>query len=279
MQAEEVDAVYIPIPNSLHAEAAKFALANGKHVLCEKPMAISEQEVRELAEFANANNKILMEAYMTHYHPRNRELMGVVTARHAVKVRHVHAGFTGTLEREDDFRWRPEMGGGSLRDVGVYLISPILESAGQLPESVYGQAIYSASGVDESFAGLLSFKNGMSATIFSSFISGEGQYLRFTLEKGRISLVNAFTPTLDDNLFEVSNLNGKLQTFKTKPANSYLEMVNHFCDLANNRVKPLRPLTTTLSVQRIVDHLLLSAQHRRVEYLSPISQLDGTNSS
>lgn len=279
MQADGIDAVYIPIPNALHAEAAKFAMANGKHVLCEKPLATSAQEIRELASFANVNQKILMEAYMTHYHPRNQELMGVVSARNAVKVRHVHAGFTGTLERADDFRWRPEMGGGSLRDVGVYLISPILEAAGQLPESVYGQAVYAASGVDESFTGLLNFSDGMTATIFSSFVSGEGQYLRYTLEKGRISLVNAFTPTLEDNIFEVSNLNGRLQKFKTKPANSYLEMVDHFCDLVNNHVPPLRPLSSTLLVQTIIDNLLLSAQNRQIVYLGQSSQLDPTNSA
>lgn len=267
MASGDIDAVYVPIPNALHASSVKFALSNQKHVLCEKPLATSEQEARELAEYANDNNRILMEAYMTHYHPRNQQLMSVVSTRSAVKVRHIHAGFTGTLQRADDFRWKPEMGGGSLRDVGVYLVSPILQSAGQLPESVYGIATYSSSGVDESFTGILRFKDGMTASIFSSFSSGEGQYLRYNLEKGRISMTNAFTPTLDDNLFEVSNLNGKLQKFKTKPANSYLEMVNHFCDLINSDISPLRPLSTTVLVQRVIDRLLESAKTGRVIYL------------
>lgn len=278
MQSENVDAVYIPIPNALHAEAAKFALSNGKHVLCEKPLAISEEEARELGTLAYAKKRILMEAYMTHYHPRNQELMRVVSARDSVKVRHIHAGFTGTLERQEDFRWRPEMGGGSLRDVGVYLIAPILQASGQLPESVYGHAVFSPSGVDESFTGILNFTDGMTASIFSSFTSGEGQYLRVTFEKGRISLTNAFTPTLEDNIFEVSDLSGKLQKFKTKPANSYLEMVNHFCDLIKNRVPPLRPLSSAVLIQKVVDHLLLSAKHNRIEYLDPRAQLDLTNS-
>ncbi|NNN18271.1 MAG: Gfo/Idh/MocA family oxidoreductase [Acidimicrobiaceae bacterium] len=266
--AKNVDAVYIPLPNALHAEAVKFALSHQKHVLCEKPLAMSGKEATELTELANSTQRVLMEAYMTHYHPRDQELMKVVSARDAVRVRNIYAGFTGNLERKNDFRWNSEMGGGSLRDVGIYLISPILQAAGGLPHSVYGQASYSSTGVDESFTGLLTFRDGMTATIFSSFVSGEGQYLRVTFEKGRISLTNAFTPTIDDNLFEVSDQTGKMQKFKTKPANSYLEMVNHFCDLINGRATPLRPLSASVMVQRVVDHLLLSATHNRIELLN-----------
>ncbi|TAN20328.1 MAG: Gfo/Idh/MocA family oxidoreductase [Actinomycetota bacterium] len=267
MRAENVDAVYIPIPNSLHAEAVNFALSNHKHVLCEKPLAMSEQQAKELIASAASNQRILMEAYMTHYHPRDQELMKVVSARDAVRVRNIYAGFTGSLDRKEDFRWKPEMGGGSLRDVGIYLISPILQAAGGLPYSVVGSASYAATGVDESFTGLLNFKDGMTATIFSSFVSGEGQYLRFTFEKGRISLTNAFTPTLRDNLFEVSDQSGKMQSFKTKPANSYLEMINHFCDLINGRSTPSRPLSASVETQRVIDHLLISAQNEKIEYL------------
>ena len=267
MNADDVDAVYIPTPNSLHAEAVRFAISNGKHVLCEKPLAMSENQATELVTFAASNQRILMEAYMTHYHPREKELMKAILAKDAGRVRNIYAGFTGSLDRKEDFRWKPEMGGGSLRDVGVYLISPILQAAGGLPYSVVGSANYHTTGVDESFTGLLNFKDGMTATIFSSFVSGDGQYLRVTFEKGWISLRNAFTPTLKDNLLEVSDQTGKMQSVNTKPANCYLEMVNHFCDLVSGRSAPSRPLSMSVMVQRVIDHLLVSAQNKQIEIL------------
>lgn len=268
VHSNEVDALYIPLPNSMHREAINLAFANNKHVLCEKPLAMSATEATELALLAEKSGLVLMEAYMTHYHPRNRELLKIVSARNSVRLKHIHASFTGTLSRPDDYRWKPELGGGSLRDVGIYLLAPILDALGQLPVSVVGQASWSASGVDESFSGLLKFPDGTTASIYSSFKAAEGQTLDFVLEKGRIQIDKAFTPTTSDNSFEVSDLAGNKKTFKTQPTNCYVEMIDHFCDLINGKSSPLRPLSEAILVQKLVDHLLLSATHGRIEYLA-----------
>lgn len=153
IRSDAIDAIYIPLPNALHAEAIRLAIANNKHVLCEKPLAMSEEEAAELALLADKAGLILMEAYMTHYHPRNQELLKIVSARNSVALKHIHASFSGTLTKPDDYRWKPELGGGSLRDVGIYLIAPILEATQQLPLSVVGQASWTAAGIDDSFAG------------------------------------------------------------------------------------------------------------------------------
>lgn len=267
VRSEDVDAIYIPLPNSMHLDAINLAFANNKHVLCEKPLAMSAQDATDLALNAEKNSLVLMEAYMTHYHPRNRELLKIVSAKNSVRLRHIHASFTGTLTRPEDYRWKPEFGGGSLRDVGIYLLAPILDALGELPISVFGQASWTASGVDESFSGLLKFTDGITASIFSSLRAGEGQTLDFVLEKGRIQIDKAFTPTTNDNSFEVTDLSGNKKTFKTRPANCYVEMIDHFCDLVNRKASPLRPLSETILVQKLVDHLLISAKHGRIEYL------------
>lgn len=266
--SDDVDAVYIPLPNALHAEAIKFALSNGKHVLCEKPLAMSAGQARELSLLAKEKNLVLMEAYMTHYHPRNAELLKVLSSKGLIHLRHIHASFTGTLSNSDDYRWSPELGGGSIRDVGIYLLAPILEATGQLPTSVFGRAAWAPTGVDHSFSGLLEFKDGVTASIFSSFSAGEGQILEFSLERGRVRVENAFTPTPDDNGFEVHDRDGKSETFSTAPANSYLEMLNHFCDQVTGVAEPLRPLSETILVQRIIDQLLVSAENNRIEFLN-----------
>lgn len=268
IRSETVDAVYIPLPNALHADAVRFAISQHKQVLCEKPLAMSEQEGRDLVNLAQRNEVVLMEAYMTRHHPRSRELQTIISKRDTVRIRHIHARFTGTLARPDDYRWNPKMGGGSLRDVGIYLLAPIVEAMEQQPVSVWGRASWAPTGVDESFSGLLSFEDGVTASIYSSFVAGEDQTLEFVLQKGKIHVDKAFTPTTTDNTFDVSDHSGVRQTFKTKGANSYLEMINHFCDLAHGIAQPARPQSESLLVQKIIDRLLLSATHERVEFLS-----------
>lgn len=269
IRSDAVDAIYIPLPNAMHAEAIRLAIANNKHVLCEKPLAMSEEEAAELALSADKSSLILMEAYMTHYHPRSQELLNIVSARNSISLKHIHASFSGTLTKPDDYRWKPELGGGSLRDVGIYLIAPILGATQQLPLSVVGQASWTSAGVDDSFAGLLRFKDGITASIFSSFKAGEGQSLEFILEKGRIIIDRAFTPSLEDNSFQVTDKDGKMKKFKFRPANCYLEMIDHFCDLVHEHASPLRPISESILVQKVIDHLLISARHGRIEYLEP----------
>lgn len=268
VQSPEIDAIYIPLPNALHADAIRFAIENNKHVLCEKPMSMDSGEAQELALLAERNNVILMEAYMAKYHPRYQELMKTVATRNSVNIRHVHASFTGTLSRTNDYRWKPEMGGGSLRDVGVYLLAPILDAKGQLPISVVGHADIGFTGVDHSFSGLLKFEDGMTASIYSSFVASEGQLLEFVLEKGRVRVEKAFTPGLDDNMIDIYDTSGSHQHLRTKAANPYLAMVDHFCDLISTNASPLQSLSETVLVQKIIDSLLLSAKHHRIEYLN-----------
>lgn len=267
MSSKDIDAVYVPLPNSLHAEAVRSALSNGKHVLCEKPLAMSEAEAVELACIAEMNGLVLMEAYMTHYHPRTQKILELVGESESSRLRHMHARFTSTLSKSDDHRWRPEMGGGSIRDVGIYLIAPALAAFGSTPISVFGEASWTASGVDESFSGLLAFENGGSATIFSSFRAGEEQRLEFILENGRISVDRAFTPTADDNDFEVSDQQGGVRKVTTRSADSYLEMIDHFCDLIDGRASPSRPVSESALVQKVIDNLIVSAAKGEVRYL------------
>lgn len=268
VQSQDIDAVYVPLPNALHAEAIRFAIENQKHVLCEKPLAMNSSEAQELSLLAERNRVILMEAYMTKFHPRSQELMKTIAANYPDNIRHIHASFTGRLSKTDDYRWKPEMGGGSLRDVGIYLLAPILDAKGQPPISVVGYADIGSTGVDHSFSGLLKFEDGTTASIYSSFVASENQFLEFVLEKGRIRVEKAFTPGLDDNMIDIYDENGSHQFIRTKTSNSYLAMVDHFCDLVSTNTSALWSLSETVLIQKIVDSLLLSDKYHRIEFLN-----------
>jgi predicted dehydrogenase len=166
-----VDAVYVPLPNSLHLPWTLRALAGGKHVLCEKPLAMNETEGREMAEAASAAGRLLMEAVMYRFHPRMRELVASLAG---ADIRHVSADFSFTIAAPDNYRMRPEFGGGALLDVGFYVADVARWLLGE-PERV--EAVIRRDAVDMSCAALLGFPGGASASLFASFEAPEQQDL------------------------------------------------------------------------------------------------------
>lgn len=159
-----LDCVYIPLPNSLHREWTAAALESGKHVLCEKPLTPTAEEAAELFELAERRGLVLMEAFMYRHHPKTRLLREVVTGGRIGSPVLTRMKFHFEVEDpRGDVRYRPELAGGALRDVGCYCVSFASFLAGAAPVQVGASARMSASGVDEVFAGTLLFEDGMVA--------------------------------------------------------------------------------------------------------------------
>lgn len=156
----EIDAVYISLPNSLHAEWTVRAAQAGKHVLCEKPLAISLAEVDQVSAAAESAGVVVSEAVMYLYHPLLHKARQLVRDGAIGQVRLVRGAFTILLQRPGDVRWDAALGGGSLWDVGSYPVSFIRWLAGE-PQQVFGWQVMSDSGVDAAFAGLLRCGNGV----------------------------------------------------------------------------------------------------------------------
>jgi len=116
----EVDVVYISLANHLHLEWATKALNAGKHVLCEKPLATSHTEAKLMADAAIANNKLLVEAIWTRWHPRFKRVVELVRNGDIGELQNINSAFTFTTTFTENYRLVPEMGGGSLLDVGPY---------------------------------------------------------------------------------------------------------------------------------------------------------------
>ncbi len=173
----ELDAVYISLPNSLHAEWAVKAAEAGKHVLCEKPLALTLAECHRIASAAGSAGVVVMEALMPLHHPLLRKARALVQEGAVGRVQLVRGAFSFALDRPADIRWKPELGGGSLWDIGVYPVSFIRWIAGE-PESVFGWQTLGDSGVDVAFAGLLRLAGGA----LGSFDCGFRQQYRTQVE-------------------------------------------------------------------------------------------------
>ena len=153
----EIDVIYNPLPNHLHAEWTIRAVEAGKHVLCEKPLALSIQEVDTMAKAARKYDKVIAEAFMYRSHPQIFQVKRIVQSGQLGKVRLVRGSFTFVMTNPDDYRWNPEMGGGSLWDVGCYPLSFTRTVLGSEPLEVFGWQVTGPTGVDESFVGQLRF--------------------------------------------------------------------------------------------------------------------------
>lgn len=164
-----IDVVYIPLPNDLHVEWVLRAIAAGKHVLCEKPMALNVSDVDAIIAAARANRVHVAEAFMYRHHPRTLKVKELVDSGEIGELRFIQGSFSFPLARPDDYRWNPAQGGGSLWDVGCYPLGYALLMAGAAPVEVMGWQKLAPSGVDATFAGQLRFSGGLLAQIQSSF--------------------------------------------------------------------------------------------------------------
>lgn len=189
----EVDAVYISLPNHLHAEWTVRALERGVHVLCEKPFALTTADVDRMAAAARANGRVLAEAFMYRHHPQTKAAGEWVRAGRLGAVRLVRGVFSFRMTTPGNVRLDPALGGGSLWDVGVYPLSFAQYVFGGPPEWVFGHGRTGATGVDVAFNGLLSYPSGGMAQISSSFDLPWYTHVDVLGERGRLSLNRPFT--------------------------------------------------------------------------------------
>ncbi len=161
-----VDAVYLPLPNSLHAPWAQRAAAAGKHVLCEKPLALHLAEAQAMFAAARRHGVVLLESYPYWFQPQTGALVALLQSGAIGSVRSVQAGFGFTLRQPaGNIRMDPALGGGALLDAGSYPLSLIRLVMGCAPQRVQAEASWADSGVDLSLAGTLLYADGRRAQL------------------------------------------------------------------------------------------------------------------
>jgi xylose dehydrogenase (NAD/NADP) len=195
LEDPEVEAVYIPLVNSLHKEWTLRALAAGKHVLCEKPLAMNAPEAREMAAAAKDAGLLLMEAFMYRFQPRIRAFVDGLR-----DPLHVQASFGFPLRDPANVRLQPVLGGGALLDVGCYTVNVARWILGE-PDDVLARARVER--VDMTVTVLLHFPGGQTASLWASFESPEEQELTVVTRERALRIERPFTGREGDDPYQL----------------------------------------------------------------------------
>ncbi|MFI5311341.1 MAG: Gfo/Idh/MocA family protein [Gemmatimonadales bacterium] len=226
----EVDAVYVPLPNHLHAPWTIRAAVRGKHVLCEKPLALTAAECREMERAAAANGVKLMEAFMYRFHPRTEKAAELVRSGALGSVRAIRSVFTFRLNRADDIRLDAAMGGGALMDVGCYCVNASRTLAGSEPVEAQAWATWGASGVDTELSGSLRFEGGLVAHFDCSLTLERRELFEVAGTDASITVEAAFRPGAGSVAIVEHRARGEEVRHEIAGADEYVLMVEHFAD-------------------------------------------------
>ncbi|MFD1030118.1 Gfo/Idh/MocA family protein [Metaplanococcus flavidus] len=198
----DIDAVYIPLPNHLHKEWTLKAAAAGKHVLCEKPAALTAGEAEEMVQFCRSRNVKFAEAFMYQLHPQHQRVKESMSSGEIGDIRLIKSSHSFYLaDRDHNIRMQKNMGGGSLYDLGCYSIQVIRHLTGSEPLAVQAFAeVDEAGGVDMTAYGWMKLDNGVRALFDCSFDMVPRNEYEVIGTKGTIRVPYAFRPDLVGNV-------------------------------------------------------------------------------
>ena len=193
----DIDVVYVALPNGHHAPWTIRALDAGKHVLCEKPLALTAAEVDGIAAAAERNGRIAVEAFMYLHHPQTLKTLELARSGALGTIQVVSAAFSFLLDRSVDPRIEPDLGGGSLWDVGCYPVSISRRIAGEEPDGIAGFARFDERGVDRAFVGQLRFPSGLLAHFESGFGAPDRERVEVVGSEATLVVDHPFLPEPD----------------------------------------------------------------------------------
>jgi D-xylose 1-dehydrogenase (NADP+, D-xylono-1,5-lactone-forming) len=259
-----LEAVYVPLPNVFHVEWSIRALEAGKHVLCEKPLSRDPAEVERAFDAAERAGRVLMEGFMYRHHPQMRRLEELVKGGAIGDLRAVRSAFTFVLDRPGDVRWTPELGGGSLLDVGCYCVSGSRLLAGE-PEVVYAEERLGETGIDVHFAATMRFAGG----VLGHFDCGFDAPLQGLLEAvGSAGSILVPDPWIIDTWGLELRRDGRLERIDFEKRNKYQAELENLAAAIHAEAEPLLGRAESVGQARALDALLRSARHREPVALS-----------
>jgi predicted dehydrogenase len=256
---DDVEAVYISLPNSLHVEWSIRALEAGKHVLCEKPLSPRPGEVERAFDAADRCGRLLMEAFMYRHNPQIKELAALVAQGVVGRLRMVRASFGFALADTSDVRLSRALEGGGLLDVGCYCVSAARLLCGE-PERVAGEQVTGGDGVDVSFAGVLRFPGDVLAHFDCGLLIDQSEELVALGELGNLRLADPWhgrSPGIE------LRRGGAAEQIAVAPANSYAVQLDNLSAAIRGEAVPLLGRADALGQARTIDALYRSAAEQR----------------
>ena len=224
----EIHVIYNPLPNHLHAEWTIKAVEAGKHVLCEKPLTLSLDEVDEVQAAARKQGCVVAEAFMYRHHPQTLRVQELVKAGALGTLKLIRGSFTYVLSRSGDVRLDPAMGGGSIWDVGCYPISYARTIVGKEPLEVFGWQVNGPTGIDETFVGQMRFADEVHAQFDSSFAIPFQTFMEIVGSEATLKIPKPFKPETDEKIY--LRRGDKTETIKIKGQELYIGEVEDMAD-------------------------------------------------
>jgi predicted dehydrogenase len=258
---DDIDVVYISLPNSLHAEWTIRSVEAEKHVLCEKPLAISVAEVDAIIEKSSRAGKIVAEAIMYRHHPQTLRVKELIDGGGVGSVILVKGSFTFLQESRIDIRLDPKLGGGSLWFVGCYPVSYARFVIGAEPREVFGWQVVGSTGVDEVLVGQMEFPGNVYAQFDCGFRGPSRNEMEIIGSKGTLSMSHPFKPDLHPELS--LRLETESRVFTLEGQKLFQGEVENIADAILNAAPPRVSLRESRGNIAAIEALLRSAREGR----------------
>jgi len=254
----EIDVIYNPLPNSLHAEWTIKALQAGKHVLCEKPMAVTLKDVDAIIKASQKTGRIVAEAFMYRHHPQTLKVKEIIDSGKIGKLQLIKGSFSFVLSREGDVRFDKALGGGSIWDIGCYPISYARMIAGAEPLEVFAWQVTGPTGIDLSLVGQMRFPDDVHAQIDCSFALPDHWFIEIVGTEGTLNVPTPFKPEKNEKVYLTRGR--KTEKIDIKGQELYIGEVEDMADAILLGQKPRISLDDSRSNVETILALLKSAK-------------------
>ncbi|WKA54679.1 Gfo/Idh/MocA family protein [Planococcus shixiaomingii] len=255
LEDDEIDAVYIPLPNHLHKEWVFKAAQKGKHVLCEKPASLTAEEAQEMVKVCQENNVKFMEAFMYQFHPQHQRVRDIIASGEIGDVmlfKSSHSYYFA--DRTGNIRMVKEMGGGSIYDVGCYSIHALRHVLQTEPVEVQANAEMDPEAqVDLSAYSFLKLENGAKAILDCSFDMMDRNEYEVVGTKGSIKVPFAFRPDHNGGVGHIIVQTGMFKREEKIYGDIYRMEVEHFSKAILENLEPVYSGDSTVQNMRVID--------------------------
>ncbi|MFA6448067.1 MAG: Gfo/Idh/MocA family oxidoreductase [bacterium] len=256
----EIDCVFIPLPVSMHAEWAIRSLEAGKHVLCEKPVAVNADEARAIAAKVKETGKIFAEAFHYRYHPFAARVESIVRSGGIGEVQHIFAVHGVPLMDKSKVQFSKSLAGGALLDIGCYPVNFARWIAGCDEATVTAaRAKLTRSGVDGTIRANLKFENGIDAEIHGSLVRYLPMSARIKGTKGEIYIMSPFNPAVQTgkivvDIYMIIHREGlKVHNIRVPSITSYHAQLEAFCEAVRTGSQPITNADEAVANMRLLD--------------------------
>jgi D-xylose 1-dehydrogenase (NADP+, D-xylono-1,5-lactone-forming) len=254
----EIDVIYNPLPNHLHAEWTIKAVEAGKHVLCEKPLALNVDEVDATQSAARKHGRVVAEAFMYRHHPQTLKVQELVKSGSLGTLKLVRGSFSYVLSDDGNVRLDPAMGGGSIWDVGCYPISYTRSVLGENPLDVFGWQVTGQTGIDMTFVGQMRFSNDVFGQFDCSFAIPLHWFMEIIGSEGTLNIPNPFKPNENEKIYLTRG--EKTEAIKIKGQELYIGEVEDMADAILLGREPRVSLEDSRANVGVISALLESAR-------------------